>query len=76
MACAGNELNLFLSQLWLGFIIESGRQTMYSKLFIIRPGCSRFLEFEKNIVLFVGKRPFPNIQTRLFNRAQNWQWQA
>ena len=36
MACAGNELNLFLSQLWLGFIIESGRQTMYSKLFIIR----------------------------------------
>ena len=29
MACAGNELNLFLSQLWLGFIIESGRQTMY-----------------------------------------------
>ena len=29
MACAGSELNLFLSQLWLGFIIESGRQTMY-----------------------------------------------
>ena len=30
MACAGNELNLFLSQLWLGFIIESGRMYLES----------------------------------------------
>ena len=34
---------------------------------VIRPGCSRLLEFEKKIVL-VGL--FPNIQTRPFNRDQ------
>jgi hypothetical protein len=42
----------------------------YSKGSIIRSGCSRLLEFEKNIVLAVCNRSFiKKIQTRTFNTS-------
>ena len=50
------------------YILTKGR---YSKLSIIRPGHSWLLEFEKDSI---GRllETFPNIQTRLFNRAQKY----
>ena len=48
------------------FELELGK---YSKLSIIRPGCSRLLQFEKKWYWSFDRDFFKNIKTRSFNRA-------
>ena len=67
MACAGNELNLFLSQLWLGFIIESGRQTMYLESLMTKSTAEKDLNLSR---LRAGWR-FLNAIYRLYSLSHS-----
>ena len=49
----GNVLNLLLYSIFLKIRPNSNVHPKYSKVSITRPGRSRLLEFEKNIVLVV-----------------------
>ena len=56
-------------------IMFKAHQSIYSKLYIIRPGRSRFLEFEKKIVLVFNRDFFQTSRPGRLIETKNWLWQ-